>query len=70
MDGVIGDAPRDTKAGWAAGVKGLLLGDGRAAWPGAYSLGPDLAQAARLIMVQCDRQMTLGRQISLPEVQL
>ena len=49
---MVGDTPRDIEAGCAAGVKGVMLGDGRAALPGAHGLAPDLARAVHLILAQ------------------
>ena len=49
---MVGDAPRDIEAGYAAGVKCILLGDGRATLPGVHSLAPDLARAVHLILAQ------------------
>ena len=54
---MVGDMPRDIEAGCAAGVKGVLLGSGGAARPGAHGPVPDLVQAARLIMAQLNRWM-------------
>jgi len=49
---MIGDTPRDIEAGCAAGVKSILLSDGRTASPGAYAVVSELAQAARLILAE------------------
>lgn len=49
---MVGNVPRDIDAGCAAGVKCILLSDGKAALPGAHGLAPDLARAVPLILAQ------------------
>lgn len=47
---IVGDATRDIEAGCAVGVKGIMVGNGKAALAGPHSCAPDLACAARLIL--------------------
>jgi D-glycero-D-manno-heptose 1,7-bisphosphate phosphatase len=49
---MVGNVPQDIEAGCAAGAKCILLSDGKAAFPGAHGLAPDLARAVPLILAQ------------------
>jgi D-glycero-D-manno-heptose 1,7-bisphosphate phosphatase len=51
---IIGDKSRDIEAGYAAGVKGILLGAKETTLPGLYGIAPDLFQAAHLILAHSE----------------